>query len=266
MCAASTWGLSGSSSGQINWSVASGGNNKASARKSDIRLIRVVHIWVHFNLLHCLQPSESRPGRCGGFGWRTEVLKGQLPSLRSESSDPLFPPFPPLANLPTRRRLPLPLFCWRLMEWTTTCWRTGGTVGVWGEAWQKFGVQDMSGVRLRMTILFPNIHGRSVGKCPCCEDILLRELQLIFHSRWAAWVLSFTLSVPLPWGWKKANSQNLKVCEKTWLDRSSKCHKGEVVFRHETAFVLISEPVRRPFDVVFGWCPRASCLFTFHMD
>lgn len=36
---------------------------------------------------------------------------------------------------------------------------------------------------------------------------------------------------------------------------------GEVVFRHEEAlFVLISKPVRKPFDDVFGRCPGALSL------
>lgn len=39
--------------------------------------------------------------------------------------------------------------------------------------------------------------------------------------------LSFTLSVSQPdrLGGETAKSQGLKVCEKTWLDRSSKCHR-----------------------------------------
>lgn len=149
----------------------------------------------------------------------------------------------------------------RLMVWTQTCWQTGCKEDVWGKARQKFGVQDRSAVWLRMTTLCSNKYGRSMGnvlmvKTSCCRNcssyLTLSELQSS---------LSFTLSICLgALRGGKANSQGLKVCEKTWLDRGSRCHGIEVGFRHEALFVLISKPVRRPFDVVFGWCPQASCL------
>lgn len=146
------------------------------------------------------------------------------------------------------------------MVWTKTCWQTGCRQELWGKARQKFRAQrgELRGC-IRLLSAQINMAGQW-GLSLWWRHLVAGSHVSLALSRRARSVFHSCQSASVPWGEKKANSQGLRLCEKTWLDRGSRCHGGEVVFRHGALFVLISKPVRRLFDVVFGWCPKAPCL------